>query len=383
MPQESEYKTARLKLWMPGQALPAELKDRMPEAWKADTQASDGNTLIGYASTFGGPPDLGGDIVVKGAFAQTIQQRIPAGRVPLTDGHSYDAQSIVGIVNDALEDDYGLLVKARFSAAPSAQEVKTKVGEGIITGMSIGYKAMEVDFQRWNGDGEWNGEIVRLLKVVRLDEIALTAIPMNEECRVLSVKSAQALPFAELPLAAAGTPWDAPAAAARVLAWAKSQGKPTAKAMAAYLGFERGKADSMEACHGLFADVVDGQLKAVPAALYAFAADALEARITGKGAERFPDGMLNHAGKYLTLLAEPLPWRQAGLDVAILRAKAGTVDRNALTRAALAIKKYVPDVAVPAIPHTTKGEGQKTETETAAADAARAERLAKLRTTTA
>lgn len=383
MPQECEYKTARLKVWMPGQAMPAELKDRIPAGWKADIEGEDTDILIGYASTFGGPPDFGGDIVVKGAFTQTIQQRIPAGKVVLTDGHSYDARSIVGLVNAAVEDDHGLLIKARFSKAASAQEVKLKCAEGIIGALSIGYKALEVDWQRYAGEGEWNGEIVRLLKVVRLDEVAVTAMPMNEECRILSVKACQGLPFEELPLAPLGTLWDAAGAAARVRAWAKATDKPNAKSMAAYLGFERGKAESMDACVGLFADVVEGQLKAVPAALYGLAAEALEARTTGKGAERFPDSVLNHAGKYLTLLGEPVPWKQAGLDIAILRAKAGNVDRNALARAASTIKRYLSEGAGPGTPPTPEpeSEGTKTATVDPVADAARLERLAKARTT--
>lgn len=289
-----------------------------PPEWKAEAEA-DTDILIGYASTFGGPPDLGGDIVAKGAFLKTIAERVPAARVPLTDGHQYDGQHIIGLILEAREDDHGLLIKARFSKVDDAQKIKTKVLEGSISGLSIGWWPIEVDFARWEGPGEWKGEVIRILKEVRLDEVALTALPMNENCRVLMVKS---LAFQALPLAPASHVWNAEEAAARVKSWAKAEGKPNARVCKAYMGIELKRAlEGVDACAHLIADVVDGELKAVPHAIFERAAAALDARITGKDAGRFPDLVLTHLEEYLSMCGVAAPWKAKDLKSAIHEAE--------------------------------------------------------------
>jgi len=151
----------------------------VPIEWKA--AGDDDQTLEGYASTFGNV-DLGGDVVVKGAFRKTIAN-IKAHGIPLLADHVPMTSSVLGTIHDARETDKGLWIKAKFSSAPSAQDVRTKMLEGHVNKLSIGYEAMDHAFE------DRDGQRVRLLKEVKLWETSGVVFPMNPEAAIASVKS--------------------------------------------------------------------------------------------------------------------------------------------------------------------------------------------------
>lgn len=147
---------------------------------------SDGSGYLeGYVAAFGNV-DEGGDRIVRGAFAKTIQERVPAGKVPLMARHwAYggDAVDAIGKITEAKEDEYGLWIHAEFSSAPSAQEIRTKIQEGILWGLSIGYELI-----KWQETKEDNRVIVDLLEI-KLLEATVTAHPMNEQAVITAAKS--------------------------------------------------------------------------------------------------------------------------------------------------------------------------------------------------
>jgi HK97 family phage prohead protease len=151
-------------------------------AFSMKTMADEG-TFDGYASTFGNV-DLGGDVVERGAFAETLKKT--AGKVPILMAH--DSAQIVGFGLEAAEDEHGLRVVGQFTldsdAGRNAGAIARhahKVGHKL--GLSIGYRP------RKNG-AEWDEQTgVRRLKAVDLFEYSLAAIPMNPRARVSRVKS--------------------------------------------------------------------------------------------------------------------------------------------------------------------------------------------------
>jgi len=151
----------------------------VPIEWKASTD--DAGTLEGYASTFGNV-DLGDDVVEKGAFRKTIA-RIKSEGIPLLADHVASVASVLGTIFDAAEDDKGLKIKARFSSAPSAQDVRTKLIEGHLGKMSIGYEPTKYAFE------DRDGKTVRLLQEIKLWETSVVVFPMNPEATVGRVKS--------------------------------------------------------------------------------------------------------------------------------------------------------------------------------------------------
>lgn len=151
----------------------------VPIEWKASID--DAGTLEGFASTFGNV-DLGGDVVIKGAFKKT-NARVKAEGIPLLADHVASTASVLGTIFDAVEDTKGLKIKARFSSAASAQDVRTKLIEGHLGKLSIGYEATKFAYE------DREGKTVRLLQEVKLWEVSVVVMPMNPEAVVSRVKS--------------------------------------------------------------------------------------------------------------------------------------------------------------------------------------------------
>lgn len=145
----------------------------VPVRW-LDAKSDDGpGTLTGYASVFHNV-DEQGEVVAPGAFKNTIARWKQAGRrIPLMDGHSMDNGDVIGSFDVTKEDAIGLAVKARFSADPRAQALRTKVREGHIGGLSIFGEVKKSSVQTL-GDRK-----IPILEEVHLLHVGLTAMPAN------------------------------------------------------------------------------------------------------------------------------------------------------------------------------------------------------------
>ena len=163
----------------------------VPIEWKA-ADGEDENVLVGYASTFGNV-DLGGDVVVRGAFKKSVETiNAKGGGIPLLADHVAATASVLGTIYEAHEDAHGLVIKARISKAPSAQDTAIKLREGHLSKMSIGYETMA---DAWE---DRDGRRVRLLKEVKLWETSVVVFPMNPEATISRVKSlVEGIPAAE------------------------------------------------------------------------------------------------------------------------------------------------------------------------------------------
>lgn len=150
-------------------------------------EASDGfpaGYVEGYASVFNNV-DLVGDIVTPGAFAKTLRERLKKKMILLYDSHMvYEGtDSVIGVVADAKEDEYGLWFKAMFSSVQRAQDVRTKIREGILSAVSFGYDVLKAD------PGPQEG--TQLLKELRLHEVSIVPWGANPKAQVEGVKDAR------------------------------------------------------------------------------------------------------------------------------------------------------------------------------------------------
>ena len=66
-------------------------------------------TFVAYGSTFGNE-DLGGDVVVKGAFAKSLISK-PADKVFMLFSH--DTKEVIGEYTSITEDEHGLLIEGK------------------------------------------------------------------------------------------------------------------------------------------------------------------------------------------------------------------------------------------------------------------------------
>ena len=147
-------------------------------------EENDGTGYVeGYASVFG-VVDSYDEVVEKGAFSKTIKERVPASRVKFVDFHNSfrDSDSILGVIVEAEEDEYGLWFKARLSAVQRAQDVRTKIKEGILDALSIGYSVINDRIETVDEKQR------RYLTEVKLYEISIVSFGACEPAVVLGVK---------------------------------------------------------------------------------------------------------------------------------------------------------------------------------------------------
>lgn len=131
----------------------------------------------GYASTFGNI-DQGNDRVMAGAFAESLRRR-PIERIKML--YQHDPEKIIGRWLEAREDGNGLHVKGKlFTNMARGREVYELMKEGVLDGLSIGFRTMA---DAWNSD-----EKVRELNELDLREISVVTFPMNESASVMLVK---------------------------------------------------------------------------------------------------------------------------------------------------------------------------------------------------
>jgi HK97 family phage prohead protease len=139
----------------------------------------DAGTFVGLASTYGGPPDLVGDVVEPGAFRQAIQSQ--GKGFPLLWAHMQSEPLGLAKISDSPQ---GLTVNGSLLMRdPAAQRAYEHLKMGSIKGLSIGYRVDPAN-TTYSDDGA-----TRTLRSIRLFEISLCAVPCNPGALVQSVKS--------------------------------------------------------------------------------------------------------------------------------------------------------------------------------------------------
>ena len=148
--------------------------------FESEVKADGQGIFTGYGSIFGNE-DQGNDIVQKGAFTKSLQER-PASKVKMLFQHKTDEP--IGVFEEIYEDQKGLYVKGQLAmGTQKGRETYELLKMGALDGMSIGFKA---DPQKQGYNENKRG--IRTLKEVDLMEISLVTFPMNEEAMVQSVK---------------------------------------------------------------------------------------------------------------------------------------------------------------------------------------------------
>jgi hypothetical protein len=137
-------------------------------------------TFEGYASIFGNK-DSYGDVVVQGAFRESLKERKPK----LLWQHNTDEP--IGVFTEVREDDVGLYVKGKlFLEIQKAKEAYTLLKGGAIEGLSIGYACYGEGACRIDHDTE-----TRFLERISLYEISIVTIPANDKSLVNDVKTVE------------------------------------------------------------------------------------------------------------------------------------------------------------------------------------------------
>jgi len=110
--------------------------------------------------------DLNGDVVARGAFADSLAPTGPEGVRML---HQHEARAVVGVWDEMVEDDLGLRVRGRIEDwSAEARFAGALSRAGALDGLSIGFRTAKA-----RRDGR-----LRVLSAVELWEVSLVTFPM-------------------------------------------------------------------------------------------------------------------------------------------------------------------------------------------------------------
>ncbi len=116
--------------------------------------------------------------------------------------------------------------------------------------------------------------------------------------------------FQDLPLAGRDHAWDGGAAEKRLRRWTGAEDKPNAKYRNAHVWYDKDRKDTFGAYKLPIADVIDGQLTAVPRAIMAAGA----VMQGGRGGVDLPKGDIGrvkaHLSRYYRKMGEAPPWER-------------------------------------------------------------------------
>ncbi len=140
---------------------------------------SEDGSIEGYASLFG-EIDQARDMVMPGAFAQTLKSR-GLRKIPMLFQH--DPAEPVGVWLELTEDFRGLRARGRLIPdVARGRELLALLRAGALSGLSIGYRTV-----RGSIDPKTR---VRRLHQVDLWEISIVTFPLLAGARVSAVKDA-------------------------------------------------------------------------------------------------------------------------------------------------------------------------------------------------
>ncbi len=144
----------------------------MPAINKIEIKSPKTSSLIaGYASVFNNK-DAQGDIILAGAFGQSISEK--AKDIKFLWQHN--PYKPIGIIKKVQQDYYGLYVEAEFNAViPIANQAIALIKQGALNGLSIGFKANKT---RYNDKGE------REILSLTLFEISIVTFPANSKAQI-------------------------------------------------------------------------------------------------------------------------------------------------------------------------------------------------------
>ena len=150
-------------------------------------------TISGYAAIFNNK-DKAGDILLKGCFAKSIQDRGPESQAndKIIMLWQHDQHEPIGKISVLVEDEKGLYFEAVIDDVERGNQAIKQLESGTLNQFSIGYSYV---WEKCEYDQERDAFIV---KEVVLYEISVVSIGCNGETEYLGLKSESTDPYEEL-----------------------------------------------------------------------------------------------------------------------------------------------------------------------------------------
>lgn len=150
-------------------------------------------TISGYAAIFNNM-DKAGDILLKGCFAKSIQDRGPESQAndKIIMLWQHDQHEPIGKISVLIEDEKGLYFEAVIDDVERGNQAIKQLESGTLNQFSIGYSYV---WEKCEYDQERDAFIV---KEVVLYEISVVSIGCNGETEYLGLKSESTDPYEEM-----------------------------------------------------------------------------------------------------------------------------------------------------------------------------------------
>ncbi len=147
---------------------------------------NESRTISGYAAIFGNK-DKAGDILIKGCFSKSIQDRGPesAANDKIIMLWMHNMNEPIGRITVLNEDDKGLYFEAIIDDVPRGNQAIKQLESGTLNQFSIGYQYV---WENCEYDAEKDAFIV---KEVKLHEISVVSIGCNGETEYLGLKTVE------------------------------------------------------------------------------------------------------------------------------------------------------------------------------------------------
>jgi len=216
--------------------------------------------IKGHAAAFS--LDRVNDRIERGAFLKTIQDHKDRNNRQIRMKFQHRNDELIGgfPIEFVREDDKGLFVEGHVNLeVQKGAESFSLAQQGILSDLSIGFIPDLVEFDNENN--------IRVIKQIDLREISLVDEPANMDATITEVK--RVIPFQDLPLASEDMEWNSEKAVQRIREFTKALTEPNKDFLRAFLLFDSDDANNFNAYKLPIADVVDGQLKAVPKGIFA------------------------------------------------------------------------------------------------------------------
>lgn len=145
---------------------------------------NDSRIISGYAAIFGNK-DKAGDILIKGCFAKSLQERGPQSsandKIIMLWMHNMNEP--IGIPVILTEDEKGLYFESKIDDVPRGNQAVKQLESGTLNQFSIGYEYV------WENCEFDEQEKALIVREVKLYEISVVSIGCNGDTEYLGLKS--------------------------------------------------------------------------------------------------------------------------------------------------------------------------------------------------
>jgi HK97 family phage prohead protease len=326
------------------------------DAFILDTKqiSEDEGVVKAIVNTFGiidqaMPPD----VVHPGSFTKTIQER--TGKIRVLDNHQTDSVTrAIGrpvmlreVGRDELPAELlsknptatgGLYTETLFMLDdPTSAAVFKRLKAGFLNEFSIGFQVIRSDFQKMTHPDTGKEITVRQVREASLWEYSVVLWGASETATV-GVKSV--VPKQDIPLADRNRAWDSAAADARVRAWAGGEENLSwTQYRKAFMWYDGDNPQEFGSFKLGYADVIDGELKAIPRGIMAIAGVLQGAR----GGVSIPDAdktrIKGIVSRWYAQMRTEFdddtivpPWDESGLEIPMQEEKEITADGQEVQR---------------------------------------------------